>query len=169
LERFSGWVNAVATAANIPLLFLGTALTAHQSSHFLNTLQWEWRLTQRFHGYAHQLHRVIVRRDTVGRKRAAPAAAVYDRPFATFSHPDSHGFHNAAAIRFPVSGFHVYMQACKAVGAVVAMLTPGSCRNDLTPTDLTGKNIVTGIGFVITFFILFAFVFSIHKILSSKK
>ena len=73
------------------------AVTAHEARHFLDALDRKrWR-TQRTHGDAHQLHRIIVGRNAVGRKRAAAAATVNDRPFSALAHPDRCRFHNAAA------------------------------------------------------------------------
>ena len=47
------------------------AVTAHEARHFLDALDRKRRRTQRTHGDAHQLHRIIVGRNAVGRKGAA--------------------------------------------------------------------------------------------------
>ena len=39
------------------------------AGHLLDAVEREWRLTQRLHGNAHKLHRVVVRRHAVGAER----------------------------------------------------------------------------------------------------
>ena len=63
---------------------LHATVAAHESGHFLNAFQRKGRLAQGLHGDGHQLHRVVVRRHTVGTESAAALAAVDDGPFAVF-------------------------------------------------------------------------------------
>jgi hypothetical protein len=144
------------------------SLTAHQSGHLLYALQRERRLAKRLHGNAHKLHGVIIRRNAVRRKSPTPATAVDDRPFTAFSYPYCHGLHDTAAVGFPVSGFHVYMQARKAVWTMVAMIAPCPHGKNLAVANLTGKYIIAGMSFKIPFLILPAFIFSVHAILPPK-
>ena len=63
---------------------LHATVAAHESGHFLNAFQRKGRLAQGLHGDGHQLHRVVVRRHTVGTESAAALAAVDDGPLAAF-------------------------------------------------------------------------------------
>jgi hypothetical protein len=60
------------------------------------------------------------------------------------------------------------MQTIQTVWAVVPMLAPGSGGDDDPPAERAGKAVVTGVSFIITFFVLFPLVFAVH-VLSSKK
>ena len=141
---------------------LHSAVAGHEGGHLLDALQWERRLAQRLHGDRHELHGVIIRRHTVGAERAAALAAVDDRPFTAPAYPDRHRLHDAAAVGSPVAGLDVYVQAGKAVGAVVAVVAAGPLRCAESAADLAGEGVAAGVGLVITFFVLFAFVFAIH-------
>ena len=138
-------------------------IAAHQRGHFLDAFQRERRLTKGLHGDAHQFHRVIIRRHAVGAERTASLAAVYDRPFSTFAHPDGDRLHDAAAVACPVAGFYVHMKAAQAVGAVVAVGAACIFRHTGSAADLAGKCIVTGVGLIVAFFKGFAFVFAVHS------
>ena len=61
-------------------------------------LNGEGRIADGLHGDGHELDGIIVRRDPVGAERAAPAAAVDDRPFAVFPNPHRHRLHQSAAV-----------------------------------------------------------------------
>ena len=122
----------------------------------------ERRLTQGPHGDGHELHGIVVRRNTVGAERAAALAAVYDRPFTAPAYPDRHRLHDAAAVGSPVAGLDVYVQAGKAVGAVVAMLGAGRVGGHQPPAHLAGKAVVAGVIFVVALFKGLAFILSVH-------
>lgn len=92
----------------------------------------------------------------------AAAAAVDDRPLPVFPHPYAHRIHDAAAAGLPVSGFVIDMQARQAIGTVVAVVAAGAGRNDLTAADLTGKNLVACVRFVVACFKLLSFICPIH-------
>ena len=141
---------------------LHSAVAGHEGGHLLDALQWERRLTQRPHGDGHELHGIVVRRHTVGAERSAALAAVDDRPLAALAYPDRHRLHNTAAVRGPVAGFDVYMQAGKAVGAVVAVVAAGALRRAEPPTDLAGEGVAAGVCLVIALFKGFPFVFAVH-------
>ena len=55
------------------------------------------------------------------------------------------------------------MQAVQAVGTMVAMVAAGSVGSYHPATDLAGKAVVAGMGSIISFFVLFSFVFSVHN------
>ena len=69
----------------------------------------------------------------------AAAAAVNDRPFSAFPHPDPDRVHDAAASGRAVAGNVVQMQASQAIGTVVAVFGSGTVRRDQISADLTGK------------------------------
>ena len=98
---------------------LHSAVAGHEGGHLLDALQWERRLTQGPHGDGHELDGIIVRRDPIGAERAAPAAAVDDRPFTAPAYPDRHRLHDAAAVGSPVAGLDVHMQAAQTVWTMV--------------------------------------------------
>lgn len=151
------------------LLLLGllhSAVAGHEGGHLLDALQWERRLTQGPHGDGHELHGIVVRRNTVGAERTAALAAVYDRPFTALAYPDRHRLHNTAAVRGPVAGLDVYMQAGKAVGAVVAVVAAGILRCAEPTADLAGKAVAAGMGLVVAFFKCLPLVFAVHGVSS---
>lgn len=151
------------------LLLLGllhSAVAGHEGGHLLDALQWERRLAQRLHGDGHELHGVIIRRHTVGAERSAALAAVYDRPLAALAYPDRHRLHDAAAVDGPVAGLDVYMQAGKAVGAVVTVVAAGILRCAEPATDLAGKAVAAGMGLVVAFFKGLPLVFAVHGVSS---
>lgn len=59
-------------------------VSAHERRQLSDTLYRERRGAQRFHRYAHQLHRVVVCGDAVRGHRTASAATVDYCPFAVF-------------------------------------------------------------------------------------
>lgn len=126
----------------------------------------ERRLTQGPHGDGHELHGIVVRRNTVGAERAAALAAVYDRPFTAPAYPDRHRLHDAAAVGSPVAGLDVYVQAGKAVGAVVAVVAAGLLRCAESAADLAGKGVAAGMGLVVAFFKSLPLVFAVHSVSS---
>ena len=142
---------------------LHATVAAHESGHFLNAFQRKGRLAQGLHGDGHQLHRVVVRRHTVGTESAAALAAVDDGPFAVFSYPDGDGLHDTAAVRGTVAGLNVHVQAGKAIGAVVAVVAAGVLGSAKPVADLAGKAVVAGVGLVIAFFKGFPLVFAVHS------
>ena len=151
------------------LLLLGllhSAVAGHEGGHLLDALQWEWGLAQRLHGDRHELHGVIIRRNTVGAERAAALAAVDDRPFTAPAYPDRHRLHNTAAVGSPVAGLDVYVQAGEAVGAVVAVVAAGLLRCAESAADLAGEGVIAGMGLVVAFFKSLPLVFAVHGVSS---
>ena len=142
---------------------LHSAVAGHEGGHLLDALQWERRLTQGLHGDGHELHGVIIRRNTVGAERAAALAAVDDRPLAALAYPDRHRLHDAAAVGRPVAGLDVYVQAGEAVGAVVAVVAAGPLRCAESAADLAGKAVTAGMGLVVVLFKGFPFIFTVHS------
>lgn len=145
---------------------LHSAVAGHEGGHLLDALQWEWGLAQGPHGDRHELHGVIIRRNTVGAERAAALAAVDDRPLAALAYPDRHRLHNTAAVRGPVAGLDVYMQAGEAVGAVVAVVAAGILRCAEPTADLAGEGVIAGMGLVVAFFKSLPLVFAVHGVSS---
>ena len=145
---------------------LHSAVAGHEGGHLLDALQWERRLAQRLHGDRHELHGIVVRRHTVGAERAAALAAVDDRPLAAPAYPDRHRLHDAATVRGPVAGLDVYMQAGKAVGAVVAVVAAGIPRCAEPTADLAGEGVIAGMGLVVAFFKGLPLVFAVHGVSS---
>ena len=47
---------------------------------------------------------------------------------------------------------------------MVAVVAAGALRNNFTSADLAGKNLFTGVGFVIALFKFFLFIFTVHNI-----
>ena len=145
---------------------LHSAVAGHEGGHLLDALQWERRLAQRLHGDRHELHGVIIRRHTVGAERAAALAAVDDGPLAALADPDGHRLHDAAAVGSPVAGLDVYVQAGKAVGAVVAVVAAGPLRCAESAADLAGEGVIAGMGLVVAFFKSLPLVFAVHGVSS---
>ncbi len=145
---------------------LHSAVAGHEGGHLLDALQWEWGLAQRLHGDRHELHGVVVRRNTVGAERAAALAAVDDRPLAALAYPDRHRLHNTATVGSPVAGLDVYVQAGEAVGAVVAVVAAGPLRCAESATDLAGEGVIAGMGLVVAFFKGLPLVFAVHGVSS---
>lgn len=151
------------------LLLLGllhSAVAGHEGGHLLDALQWERRLAQRPHGDGHELHGIVVRRHTVGAERSAALAAVDDRPLAALAYPDRHRLHNTAAVRGPVAGLDVYVQAGEAVGAVVTVVAAGIPRCAEPTADLAGEGVIAGMGLVVAFFKGLPLVFAVHGVSS---
>ena len=145
---------------------LHSAVAGHAGGHLLDALQWERRLAQRPHGDRHELHGVIIRRNTVGAERAAALAAVDDRPLAALAYPDRHRRHDAAAVGSPVAGLDVYVQAGEAVGAVVAVVAAGLLRCAESAADLAGEGVIAGMVLVVAFFKSLPLVFAVHGVSS---
>ena len=78
-------------------------------------------------------------------------------------HPYGNGFHDPAAVCFPVPGFSIHMQAGQAVGTVVSMITSGTVRHHRPSTDLTNKAVMAWMGLIIPLFVFLTFVFSVHS------
>ena len=89
---------------------------------------------------------------------------MYNSPFAVFSYPYGNGVHDSSAVRFAVTGFYINVKAAKAVRAMVAVVAAGALRNNFTSADLAGKNLFTGVGFVIALFKFFLFIFTVHNV-----
>lgn len=145
---------------------LHSAVAGHEGGHLLDALQWEWGLAQRLHGDRHELHGVIIRRNTVGAERSAALAAVDDRPLAAPAYPDRHRLHDATAVGGPVAGLDIYVQAGEAVGAVVAVVAAGPLRCAESAADLAGKAVAAGMGLVVAFFKSLPLVFAVHGVSS---
>lgn len=131
--------------------------------HSFQPVQREWRLCHRFHGDGHQFERIIICGNPIGRKLATLAAAVDDSPLAVFSHPDGNRLHDSAAAGCSVTRLLVDVQAVQAVGTMVAVVAAGSRGSHHPAADLAGKAVVAGMGAIISFFVLFSFVFSVHN------
>ena len=99
---------------------------------------------------------------TIELPRTAALAPVDNSPLPVMAHPHGNGLHHPPAVRRPVAGLYVHMQAGKAVGAVVPVAAAGPGRYHLAAADLTGENFVAGMGFVKPLFVLTAFVFPVH-------
>lgn len=100
--------------------------------------------------------------DAVRGHRTASAATVDYRPLAVFPHPDRYGVHDSPAVRSSVSGLDINMQARKAVRAMVSVVAARSLRHYSASAHFADKSLVAGVSLIITFFVLFAFVFAIH-------
>ena len=94
-------------------------------------------------------------------------ATVNNRPFTIFAYPYCYRLHKTTTIRFTVTGFNVHMKAVQTVRTMISVIAPSTCRHYKPTAYLAGKTVVTCVGFVISFFVLFPFVFSVHEILSS--
>ena len=145
---------------------LHSAVAGHEGGHLLDALQWERRLTQGPHGDGHELHGVVVCRHPVGAEFSAAFAAVDDGPLAALAYPDRHRLHDAAAVGSPVAGLDVYVQAGKAVGAVVAVVAAGPLRCAESTADLAGEGVIAGMGLVVAFFKSLPLVFAVHGVSS---
>ena len=145
---------------------LHSAVAGHEGGHLLDALEGERRRAERPHGDAHELHRVVVRRHTIRTERSAALAAVDDRPFTAPAYPDRHRLHDAAAVRGPVAGLDVYVQAGEAVGAVVAVVAAGLLRCAESAADLAGEGVIAGMGLVVAFFKGLPLVFAVHGVSS---
>ena len=144
------------------------AVAAHQLCHFFDPLQRERRLTQGPQGDAHQLYGIVVRSRPVGAEGAAAAAAVDDGPLAALAHPHRHRLHDPAAVCGAVARLDVHMQAAKAVAAVVPVLRARMLRRHQSAADLAGEAVLTGMCFVVAFFVLLALVFAVHVLFLLK-
>lgn len=89
--------------------------------------------------------------------------AVNDGPFAALSHPNANGLHGAAAVRLPVARLVVYMQAGKAIRAMVAVVTPCAVCHIQAATYPAGKAVVASVVAVISFGVFDSFVFPVQK------
>jgi hypothetical protein len=54
------------------------------------------------------------------------------------------------------------MKAVQTVWAMIAVITPGAFRHDKPTADLAGKTVATRVGFIVSFFELSSFVFSVR-------
>ena len=75
-----------------------------------------------------------------------------DRPLAALAHPYGDRLHNAAAVRFPVAGLDVHMQAAQTVRAMVAVIAAGVLRCAEPAAYLAGESVGAGVGLIVTFF-----------------
>jgi len=132
------------------------------SRHFLNSFDWERRMSYRSHCDGNQFQRIIVSRNSIGTECSAHFASVNNRPFTGFSYPHRYRFHVSATVGFPVARLIVYMQAVQTVWAMISMITSCAFRYNSPATILTDKGLVTWMCFVIAFFVQFTLVFSIH-------
>lgn len=73
---------------------------------------------------------MVVCRDSIGAQGSTRSAAMDDRPFAAFSHPERYRLHQPAAIGRPVARNDIQMDAVQAIGTVVAVLGPGAGNDD---------------------------------------
>jgi hypothetical protein len=111
---------------------------------------------------AEELGRIIVRRRPVGAQGPTATAAVDDGPLASPADPDGDGVHKSPTVALAVSRLYVHMETHKTVGAVVTVVAPRPGGKHQTAALLTGKYILTGMGLIIAFFVLFSLIFSIH-------
>ena len=125
-------------------------------------LNGEGRIADGLHGDGHELDGVVVRRTPVGAERAAPAAAVDDRPFAVFPNPHSHRLHQSAAVRCPVARFNVQMHGTQAVGAMVPVVAPRARRDDGIAAVPAGEPFLAGVSLKIAFYVLISFIIPVH-------
>ena len=139
-----------------------TSFAAHHPRHLLDPLKRKRRRRQWLHRNRHQFHGIVICCHAIGTEAAAHATTVNDRPLSVF--PDPHGYrlHMTAAVRRPVSGFYIHMQAVQAVGTMVPVIAAGSCRHDRTSAYFARKCLVTGMIFVISFFKSFSLILSIQ-------
>ena len=103
-----------------------------------------------------------------GSELPAAFAAVDNCPFAAFAHPDGNRLHDAAAVGCAVARLFVYMKTRQAVGAMVAVPTARILRRTQPTADFAGKAVSTIMGFIVTFFKSFAFVFTVHVVILLK-
>ena len=73
-----------------------------------------------------------------------------------------HRFHQSAAVRRPVSGLDIQVEAGEAVGAVVPVAASGPLRAHGPAAGFTGEGILAGMGFVIAFFKSLSLVLPVH-------
>ena len=66
------------------------------------------------------------------------------------------------AVRGSVARLDIDVQAREAVRAVVSVVAARALRHYSAPAHFADKSLVAGVSLIITFFILFAFVFAIH-------
>ena len=71
-----------------------------------------------------------------------------------------------SAVGSPVAGLDVYVQAGKAVGAVVAVVAAGPLRCAESAADLAGEGVIAGMGLVVAFFKSLPLVFAVHGVSS---
>lgn len=90
------------------------------------------------------------------------------RPFAVLAYPDGDRLHDPSAVRGPVAGLHVHVEAVQAVGAVVAVLAPGTRRDHGPPADAAGEAVMAWMGLVVAFFKGFSLVFSVQMDIPPK-
>lgn len=83
-------------------------------------------------------------------------------PTRRFSHPDRYGIHNAPAVRGSVARLDIDVQAREAIRAVISVLAARALRHYSASAHPANKSFVAGVSLIITFFVLFAFVFAIH-------
>ena len=143
-------------------LFLHRSVPAHQCRHLTDTVKRERRFTKRLHCNGHQFHRVIIGCDPVGIQLPAAAAAMDNGPLAALPHPDRNGLHQSAAVRCPVAGLLVNVQAAQAIRAMVAVGTACPLGNHNASAVTAGDHLVAGVCFIITLFKCLAFIFTIH-------
>jgi hypothetical protein len=84
-------------------------------------------------------------------------------PLALVADPHRNGFHDSAAVRFTVTGFDIYMKAVQTIGAVVTVITAGTCRYYQTTAVAAVKSLFTGVVLIISLFVLFSLIFTIHR------
>ena len=76
--------------------------------------------------------------------------------------------HSSAATALAISWFVINMKACQAIRAVISVIAASELGDNQSATFLTGKYFLTGIFLIITFLVLFSFVFTVHCIDLSK-
>jgi hypothetical protein len=146
-----------------PVLLRQGAFAAHESCHLLNALQRERRIGQGLHGNGHKLHGIVISQYPVRANITAAAATVDDGPLALVANPDRNGFHDSAAVRSSVTGLDVYVKTLEAIGAVVTVITAGTCRYYQTTAVAAVKSLFTGVVLIISLFVLFSLIFTIHR------
>ena len=118
----------------------------------LQPLDRERRRRDGTHRDRHQQHGVVVRCDAVRAEGTAPLAAVDHGPLAMPAHPHRDGLHVPSAVGGPVAGLDIDMQAVQAVWTVVAVAGTRALGDHLAAAVLAGKDIVTGVCLIVSFF-----------------
>lgn len=91
----------------------------------------------------------------------ATAVAVDDGPLSALAHPHGDGIDQPAAVTGPIPWFDVHVETDQTVRVMIAVVTFGIRRKDLTATVFTDKHILAQMSFVESFFKLFSFLGSL--------
>lgn len=127
-------------------------VAAHEPCHLLNPLKRKRRCSKRLHHNRHELHRIVIRRHTVGTEAATHTAPVNDRPLPVFSDPHRNRFHMSAAVRIPVAGLNIHMKAAQTVWTMIPVTASRPLGHYLTSAHSTRKYFIAGMVFIISLF-----------------